>query len=375
MPFQQVSLDQSVYNKPKSTYSQALTPQRKFLGTQDTSNRFVQEQEAKWAAEDKEMKEQRKQQLLKLQNVGAQAMQKVQQVKLAQEKQQQDMRKKVEENPEPSADELYKFISTLEPDAQQQFLDELFMPIGGGSMSSGGKTIQTEGRYNPIAKTWLKKGYARFDEQGNVSINKAVREFEKGTWSYNDTDNLMVNTATGETVKMSIEGVDGDLIKDSFNYGSTYMGRLTDPTLLEKISPDNMALYMENAKKESQLATMNYLLGQGVDEKTAKDIAYSVPFEKRGKTPEPEPTTGKSAPLDEEKAKGLAEYIKNNPDVDLEAYRERDGDATVDRALELNKPTSTTTTKTTKVTKKEEPTTADKVKDYLSGMKERRGLQ
>ena len=74
MPFQQINLDQSVYNKPKSTYSQALTPQktggRKFLGTQDTSNRFVQEQEAKWAAEDKVRKAERDAQIQKAQEMG-----------------------------------------------------------------------------------------------------------------------------------------------------------------------------------------------------------------------------------------------------------------------------------------------------------------
>jgi len=358
-------------SRQTSPYSQALTPQKAggiSGGAMPQTKGFMEKMDEQQALE-AERKYQEK--MMKLQH--EQAMEKMKFAARLEE----DVRKRevsskptvstaqaaqiqqIESNPEPAAKEMYELLKTLPDESKQQLLQQIFTPTStGGTISSGGKTIKTAGKYNPIANVFLEKGWAMMDASGRPTLSEPVREFEKGTWSYNDKDNLMVNTATGETVKMSVEGVDGELIADAYNYGMTYMGKLTDPTLLERINPDNMALYMENAKKESQLATMNYLLGQGVSKKEAKDIAYSVPIGERKTTktttPKPEPTTGKNAPLDEEKAKGLAEYLKNNPDADIEAYRDRDGDATVDRALEINKTPTTTTTKTTKATKKEE---------------------
>ena len=375
MPLQQISLDQSIYNKPKWGANAPKAPQRKFLGTQDTSNRFVQEQEAKWAAEDKEMKEQRKQQMLKLQNIGAQTVQKAQQATMAQAKQQQEIKQQVESNPEPAAKEMYELMKTLPDDAKTQLLQQIFTPKStGGFIEAGGVRKDMPDKYNPIANVFLEKGWAMFDPKGNVNLSEPVREFEKGTYAYNADDDVIVNTATGDIVKSKVSrevvgGIDPKTIADAYNYGSTYMGRLTEPTMLEKIRPENMAAFMDNARKESQLATMNYLLGQGVGKKEANDIAYSVPFEERGTT-EPIKKTGRVAPLDEEKAKGLANFLKDNPNANIEAYRDRDGDATVDKALEIlgKKPeTTTAVTTATKPIKKEEVKAEPKVKDYFKG--------
>ena len=128
MPFQQVNLDQSVYNKPKSTYSKALTPQRKFLGTQDTSNRFVQEQEAKWAAEDKVRKAERDAQIQKAQEMGMR-------IQSAYEKEketgrQQSAQIKAEKEQKKAAIpamamEAYSFAMTLDEEGQKSILDKV----------------------------------------------------------------------------------------------------------------------------------------------------------------------------------------------------------------------------------------------------------
>jgi len=388
MPLQQISLDQSIYNKKpqqqRSPVSQALTPQRPTgvghltaagagEGFMERQQRLQEEAEAR-KYQEKMMKMQHEQEMEKLKFTAGLAEDKQKQQTtvgniMAQGQQQGAARQKIEDNPEPAAKEMYELLKTLPDDAQNQLLNQIFTPThAGGTMSSAGKTITTPEKYNPIAGIFIDKGWAMFDAKGNVNLSEPEREFEKGTFKEMESGDIL-NEATGEIIARGDipEGVDNKLIADAYNYGSTYMGRLTEPTLLEKITPENMSAYMDNAREESKLATMNYLLGQGVSKKEAKDIANSIPIEERGKATK-ETKTGREAPLDEEKAKGLADYLKDNPDADLEAYRERDGDITVDKALEINKKSEPTVTKKTKKKIVEEPTVKEekKVKDYFS---------
>jgi len=384
MPLQQINLDQSIYNKPKdkwgggrrpgSVVSEALQPPQGGMSTEQrfAPNRLVEMQKAEWDAEDKLKKAERDAKVKEAQEMGMRIRDAYDKEKAAGVAQSE----KVEADIEKYAMEAYKF-------AVDEGLDD-----------ESRKNILRAIKAKPKAYDVLqKKGLIMAD--GSDFVKKAGEAIED-EWYYNAEDNLMYNRKTAETIRMEGEGLAGvspEMIADAFNYGSTFMGRLTEPTLLEKISPENMAAYMQNAQLQSQIATENYLLGQGVGKKEAHDIAYSVPIGERettkekvegeeaeGEKPEGEERVGIhknwDAPLDEEKAKGLAEFLKGNPDANLDAYRDRDGDATVDRALEIlgEKPTPTTT-KTKKKKTEEEKAKETKVEDSIAKIKERRGLE
>ena len=207
MPLQQIQLDQSIYRKPQqSPVSQALRPQQGGFaaagGTQP--NRFVEEQRAQWAAEDKAKKAEREQQSAQLQNIGMQTIKQAQQQQQQVKQQQEQTKQQIESNPEPAAEEMWKFYLSLPEESQPMFLEQISKQTGGGStVSSGGRTVQVGGaKYNPIFNNWLEKGYVMFDPQGKIVVNKP-EEIKEEEWYV--SGNLMYNRRTGES--KTIEGV------------------------------------------------------------------------------------------------------------------------------------------------------------------------
>ncbi|MHA1483632.1 MAG: hypothetical protein ACTSQA_09415 [Candidatus Heimdallarchaeaceae archaeon] len=345
MPLQQISLDQSIYNKkPRSPVSQALRPKpvQGAVGGGfaaaggNEPNRFVEEQKAKWAEEDKAKKAERDMQMTKAQELGMRVgdvLQKGAQQQVQQQARQQATAQQIEDNPEPAAKEAWNFMLSLPEENQQAYANEVFAPThAGGTMSSGGKTVTTAPKYNAIANVWLEKGWVKFDEKGNVHINRPEDVFESGTFK-EKADGSLFNSATGETVIEAGDipiGFTAKEIADGLNYGRLYMGSLTEPTLLEKITPEKMSAFMDNAREESRKATENYLYalgrGRGLTRKQAHDIAYGLSDKDLGgggTTTEP-PEGGETrigieknwdAPLDEENAKNLAKFWKENPNM------------------------------------------------------------
>ena len=393
MPLQWLPLQQRQAQQRQaqqgSPYSQALKPQRAGGGAVPLGEGFMEKMDKRQALEaerkyqEKMMKLQHDQQMEKM-KFAARLEEDVRKKARYQElsdrnraervlasQQQMLARQKIEEDPEPAAKEMYELMKTLPDENKQQLLQQIFTPSKGGTISSGDKTIPVEGKHNPIANVFLEKGWAMMDASGKAVLSEPKRLFEKGTFSYSEKDNLILNTATGERIKIGIEGVDGELIADAFTYGSTHMGRLMDPTLLERISPENMSSYIENARKEAQLATMNYLLGQGIGKKEARDIAYSIPLKER-KTTTPSPTM-KDKEADEDTADLIYSNIKDKKSVSKEEedyYRSTYGDATWELVKKkMEKPKFTPPPKTEPdeeiIKKKEKP----KVKDYLGKYK------
>ena len=150
-------------------------------------NRFVEEQKAKWAEEDKMKKLERDSQTQRAQEIGMRAQagaQKQQQASIAQVQQQQAAKQKIEADPEAAAKEMYNLILSMPDDTQGTLLNQLFTPThAGGTMSSAGKTITTAEKYNPIAGVFLNKGWATIDKTGNAVLSEPEREFEKATFT------------------------------------------------------------------------------------------------------------------------------------------------------------------------------------------------
>ena len=398
MPLQWLNLDQSIYRKPqqRSPVSQALRTRPMQGGSGfaaaggNLPNTFVEQQKAKWAEEDKMKKLERDAQTQKAQEMGMRiqnaykeeqargrqmSAQASQQRTLAQAQQQGAAKQKIEDNPEPAAEEMYNLILSMPDETQNTLLNQLFTPTStGGTISSAGKTIKTEPKYNAIAGVFLSKGWATIDKAGKAVLSEPEREFEKGT--FESTDQGILNTATGKIMvknKDIPEGFTAKEIADGLNYGRLYMGSLTEPTLLEKITPEKMAAFMDNAREESRKATENYLYalgrGRGLTRKQAHDIAYGLSDEDLGGGKGG--TTGRQKPLDEDVAKDLAAHLKITPDADIEAYRDEYGDATVNKALELNKEPEPTPEPTPKPKFKPEPIIKEekKIKDYFGASK------
>lgn len=298
---------------------------------------------------------------------------------LEQAQQQGAARQKIEDNPEPAAKEMYELLKTLPDEGKNQLLQQIFTPTSaGGTISSGGKTIQTAGKHNPIANVFLEKGWAMFDAKGNVNLSEPVKEFEKSTFETVEHDGNLYsyNTATGKEeliVKGSDvpESINTEQLMEVFKEGADYALGGVDPSYLENLSPEAKENYYEKLDTVYQNHVTRLLKDTyGLTLQEATRIANGLPSIKEdvenlgGGTTEP-PKEGKDAPLDEEKAQGLSEFLEANPNANIEAYRDRDGDATVDRALEIlgKKPEPVTTTTTKKKPKEnEEPTSEGKGK-------------
>ena len=385
MPLQQIQLDQSIYNKQKpkwgsnvqrSPVSQALQPQKggtQFLGTMDTTNRFVEEQKAKWAAEDKAKKAEREAQSAKLQEVGMQTIGQAQQQQKQVQQQQAATTKQIEDNPEPAAKEMYELMKTLPDEAKAQLLNQIFTPTStGGFIEAGGVKKDMPDKYNPIANVFIEKGWAMFDQKGNVSFNEAEDVYEKTTFK-EMSDGSILNTATGEIIAKNgdIPPDWGETYTETLTEGLKYIGEMFDASWMQTMSTDEMTKYISDKKTAYRDWIASRLFSKGMTDKKEinrlADLAVgSYKWEKHideakareGGTVVPPTNTNRGLPLNEEVVTGLKQLFKDNPEAldDLDSYRDEYGDASVDAALkeETIPPPKPTTTKPTTLSDKQE---------------------
>ena len=286
MPFQQINLDQSIYNKKKqqqSPYSQALTPQRQSQGQGQSgvghltaagaTDSYVEQQKARWAAEDKEKKAERERKIQEAQEMGMRIRagleketqttlrmnQQRQQQQVAQQQQQVAQQQKIESNPEPAAKEMYELLKTLPDEAKAQLLNQIFTPTStGGSISSDGKEVKMGAKYNPIANVFIEKGWAMFDQKGNVSFNEAEDVYEKGTFEIVEKGGVIykINTATGEEIVLGKTGKPEDVVNK----------------INKEANEKGLALSKEG-EVSFEDAKYDALIDNGVDPEVAADLA------------------------------------------------------------------------------------------------------
>ena len=362
MPFQQIQLDQSIYKKPQpSPYSQALTPQKRASGGGDPGgNSFVDRQKEQWAMEDK--------------------LKKLERDKATQGAQEMGMRIR--------ADYEKRKVAGREQSAKIE-KEKKAMPGMAKALWSFAQGLDEEGQQNILASARAKPGmWAALKKEGLVTgDNKFVqgaKEPVEDAWYYNAEDNLMYNRSTGEGHKIDMEkfgGVEPDMIADAMNFGSQHMGRLMDPSKIEGLTGETMAGYIVNARLESQIATTNYLISQGVDTKTAHDIGFSIPIEQR--TP-PKEGEEEVVETDKEIVKNLVALEEANPGAiegNKKAYEDKYGVKEVAAALDEvgKKPEGEKKGKEELPTlgkgKKKGRTLEEIVADFMKRISERRGLE
>ena len=392
MAFQQVSLDQSIYKKGQAAYSQALRPQGggtkqlPLSGSLNAPNSSVERMKAEWAAEDKAKKAEREAQSSQLQNIGMQTVQQAQQQKQQVQQQQAQTKQQIESDPEPAAKEMYELMKTLPDEAKTQLLNQIFTPTATGNfIEAGGVKKNMPDKYNPIAGVFLEKGWAMFDPKGNVNLSEPEEEKEE-EWYYSPEDNLLYNRKSGDTKPVEVaDGTDPKFAADAFNYGLSYITKMTQPSMIETLTPENMAGFFQGLREGAKVATEEYLIGvHKLSKKEAHDIAYSIPIEDRitelkneiggGAATQKGDTTMAYNIYDSIKGKEVSQEEKN---YYITTYGQETWDI-VERKLKEDRVEKKTvkpfvpppqTEPTAK--KKEEP----KVKDYLIKMKERRGLE
>ena len=281
MPLQQISLDQSIYkkkdtniNRQQQQPSNGRQPKKTiFAGASNSSpivdagHDFLSAQKDKWAEEDKQLKEARDNEMQQAQEIGMRVRAGLEREKASaqqqagqQQQQQAEIKAKIEANPEPAAQEMYNLMKTLPDDAKNQLLNQLFTPTSSGSsVSSGGKTVQVGGeKYNPLANVFLQKGWAMFDEKGQVNLSEPEREFEKGTFEIVEKGGKVykLNTATNESIELGStdepENVVNEINKQA-NSDALALSKTGDVTF-------------EDAKYDA-------LIDNGVDKEVAADMA------------------------------------------------------------------------------------------------------
>jgi hypothetical protein len=355
MPLQWLPLQQRQQQRQmpqqRSPISQALKPQqRQFLGTMDTSNRFVDEQKAKWAEEDKLKKLERDEQTNKAQELGmriGKAMQGQQQQAMAQAAQPPAPAELTKENMPSAAMEVWKFISTLDEAGQKfyiQKLKEKEQPKG-GYIESGGVRKEMPGSLGMYG--YLVDG--GFIDPNTDTVIKEKVEYEKGTFIL-QPDGSAFNTATGVTVggKGDIPPDWGEVYTETLTEGLKHIGEIMDASWMQEMSTDEMKSYIEEKKTEYRNWIASRLYSKGMRDKAEinklADLAIgSYDWQKAiddskeagGEVIEPPVETKRDTPLNEETVAGLKRLFKANPDAinDIEAYKDEYGEANVDKAL------------------------------------------
>lgn len=391
MPLQQISLDQSIYNKNKTNNIKQVSnaPKTRYAGELPTSNRFIDEQRALWAAEDKATKERRAAQSDAAQELGLRVADVMGKQQQGQVQQQQAMAQQVEQNPYGAAEEMFKFMLTLPEENQNALLQQIFTPTeASGTITMGGRTEKVGGgEYNPIANVFVEKGWAMVDKQGNVTLNRPVKETEKGTYTYNAEDNLIVDTATGETKNVTIPKdaedkiTPEDIIKVASEARSLITG-LVDPSYIEGLTPEGRSTFFENAKK-SYKEQIAYLFGlaYNVTPEEATKIANSVPSLTE-KDFTATPTTATTPPPaktgDEAMANNIYNAIKDKPSISQEekdyyiSQYGADTWALVKEMLDKNKPVSPIPTAPVSQTPKTPASLNFNLQEKLKEIRERR---
>ena len=273
-------------------------------------------------------------------------------------------------------------MKTLPDEAKQQLLQQIFTPTStGGFIEAGGVRKDMPDKYNPIANVFLEKGWAMFDPKGNVNLSEPEPTYEKGTYVYNADDNLIINSATGETIVSGDDipkGITPTQILDVIKEARAYTTGLVDPSYIENLTPEGKSTFFENADKKFKehvswilQKTYNMTLEQ------ATKIANGMPKEDTITAP-----TGGGATItkgNEEIANKIYDNIKGKEISQEEKnyYISTYGQDTWN--IVESKLGGTKTVKPFVPPPKTEPTAKKreepKVKDYLTKMKERRGLE
>jgi hypothetical protein len=104
-----------------------------------------------------------------------------------------------------------------------------------------------------------------FDQKGNVTVNKPEEKFEKGTFKDVEIDGDLYshNTATGEK-KLLVKGSDvptgitQEKLMDVFKEARQFVTGLYDPSTIEKITPEGIQSFQDNANKayKAQVASL-----------------------------------------------------------------------------------------------------------------------
>jgi len=231
MPLQQISLDQSIYKKKDTNINRQQPSQKSsangsprtghLTAAGATEDSFTERQKALWAEQDKKQKEEREASMQQAQEIGmrvraglAKEQASAQQQQQSVQKQQAEMKAKVEANPEPYAEEQWKFFLSLDDDGQKRFTDQIFAPAPqkstiNGQPIPGGKTKYAGGA---IADYWIDKGYVMFNPQGEPIANKPKGELsvtgEKeaiiNKYGGTDKNQLQAVGATADTRNITI---------------------------------------------------------------------------------------------------------------------------------------------------------------------------
>ena len=306
MPLQQISLDQSIYNK-KSPVSQALRQPKKtiFAGASNTSpiveagHDFVSAQKDKWAEEDKKLKETREALMDSAQEIGMRVragLEREQQTTMgnamAQAQQQGASRQKIEDNPAPAAGEMWKFYQSLPEENKEQFMSQMSAPTSSGStVSSGGKEVQVGGqKYNAIFQNWIDTKKVMFSPDGKIIVNEPEREFEKGTFEIVEKGGKVYkfNTATNEEVELGSaddpEGMVNEVVKQAKDDAMEVVK--ADPSIsLEDATHDALLDYNVPEDKAVEIAKFSAMPESSKGTKWYNDWAKGIVDWVKGRKP------------------------------------------------------------------------------------------
>ena len=305
MPLQQINLDQSIYNK-KDTNINRQQPSSGSSGgvghltaAGATEDSFTERQKQIWADQDKKTKEEREASMNSAQEIGmrvrdglAKEQASAQQQAGQQQMQQIEMKKEIEANPEPAAQEMYNLMKTLPDDAKTQLLNQLFTPTSSGSsISSGGKEVQVGGeKYNPLANVFLEKGWAMFDAKGNVNLSEPEEKFEKGTfeivekggkvYKHNTTTNEEIELGSGDEPEKVVDEVVKQAKKDAMEVVKA------DPNIsLEDATHDALVDYGVEETKAVEIATFTAMPEASKGEPWYKEWSKSIVNWAKGRKP------------------------------------------------------------------------------------------
>ena len=350
MPLQQISLDQSIYNK-KSPVSQALTP--KSMGATSMGampqgesmmerSQRLQEVEAERKYQEKMMKLQHEQAMEKAKFTAgmqedAQKQQTTMGNAMAQAQQQGASRQKIEDNPAPAADEMWKFYQSLPEENKEQFMSQMSAPTSSGStVSSGGKSVQVGGqKYNAIFQNWIDTKKVMSGPDGKIIVNEPEREFEKGTFK-EMSDGGILNEATGDVIPAKdIPDDFKGVYKDVLKRGLDYVDKMFETSVMQEWSTEEMETFTVTKQREYK----NWVAGQLVQEgMTDIDEIQKLSAMAVGNFDWKQYLTTGETNNDEDVVSGLRELFDENPEErdNVEEYRAKYGTEAVNKALGFN---------------------------------------
>jgi len=305
MPLQQISLDQSIYNK-KSPVSQALTPKSRgatSMGAMPQGESMMersqrlQEVEAERKYQEKMMKLQHEQAMEKAKfsagmQEDAQRQQTTMGNAMAQAQQQGASRQKIEDNPAPAAGEMWKFYQSLPEENKEQFMNEMSAPTSSGStVSSGGKSVQVGGqKYNAIFQNWIDTKKVMSGPDGKIIVNEPEREFEKGTFEIVEKGGKVYkfNTATNEEVELGSaddpEGMVNEVVKQAKDDAMEVVK--ADPSIsLEDATHDALLDYNVPEDKAVEIAKFSAMPESSKGTKWYNDWAKGIVDWVKGRKP------------------------------------------------------------------------------------------